>query len=278
MSGKTWACGVALVLLAAVAAWAQQPAATAPAAPPAMTIPAAPAASPTASPAAKAADTTVKAPMIGTAGADEKITLMRMFQWGGPIMWLTMAVGFLALVMSIYFLLTVTPKREVPAAFVKRVMVQIRAGDLRGAYQFCEGRDEILANVIRVGLKMSGHERYVVQDAMESEGERGVMALWQKISYLNSIGVIAPLLGLLGTVWGMVLAFSQIASDNAQVKGIAVASSVSKAMICTVCGLAVAIPSFAVYYFLRGRVVKIIAAVEAQASEVIELLTRGKEE
>ena len=84
-------------------------------------------------------------------------------------------------------------------------------------------------------------------------------------------------MGLLGTVWGMVLAFSSIAADNAQVKGIAVASNVSKAMICTVGGLVVAIPSFVVYYYLRGRVVKIIAEVEAQASEIVELLARGRE-
>jgi biopolymer transport protein ExbB len=155
-------------------------------------------------------------------------------------------------------------------------MAQLRAGDLRGAYQLCEGRDELIANVVRAGLRMAGHDRFVIQDAMESEGERGIMNLWQKIAYLNNIGVMAPLMGLLGTVWGMVLAFSSIASDNAQVKGMAVASSVSKAMICTVGGLVVAIPSLAVYYYLRGRVVRIIAAVEAQASEVIELVTRGR--
>jgi len=124
---------------------------------------------------------------------------------------------------------------------------------------------------------MSVHERYVIQEAMESEGERGAMSLWQKIQYLNNIGVVSPLVGLLGTVWGMVLAFSAIAADNAQVKSMAVASCVSKAMICTVGGLVVAIPSLCVYYYLRGRVVKVIVAVEAQSSEVVEALSRGKD-
>lgn len=200
-----------------------------------------------------------------------------MIRWGGTILWAIMLLGSVALVMAIYFLLTVTTKREVPSTFAKRVLSQIRSGDLRGAYQLCEGRDDLLASVVRAGLRMSGHDRYVIQDAMESEGERGVMNLWQKIAYLNNIGVVAPLVGLLGTVWGMVLAFSSLASENAQVKSIAVASSVSKAMICTVGGLVVAIPALSVYYYLRGRVVKIIAAVEAQASEVVELLTRGRD-
>jgi len=207
----------------------------------------------------------------------QPVTLLMMVRWGGGILWITLGLGFIALVMTVYFVLTVTPSREVPSNFARRVLTQIKSGDLRGAYQLAEGRDELLARVVRAGLKMSGHDRYVIQEAMESEGERGVTALWQKISYLNNIGTIAPLLGLLGTVWGMVLAFSNIAADDARVRGMVVAENVSKAMITTVGGLVVAIPCMVVYYFLRGRVIKIVAQVEAQASEVVELLTRGRE-
>ena len=209
--------------------------------------------------------------------APRQVTWMLMVWWGGWILWITMGLGFIALVMAIYFALTVTPTREVPSNFARRALTQIRAGDLRGAYQLCEGREELLAKVVRAGLKASGHDRYVIQEAMESEGERGITALWQKISYLNNIGTTAPLLGLLGTVWGMVLAFSNIAADDAQVRGMVVAENVSKALITTVGGLVVAIPCMVVYYFLRGRVIRIVAEVEAQASEVVELLTRGRE-
>ena len=253
--------------------------------------PAAAPAAPAGPPAAAAANPPTAAPANPTAAAKpspvsvepksapaaEQITLLTMIRWGGAILWVLMAMGFVALVMAMYLLLTVTPKREVPLSFYKRAMGLIRVGDLRGAYQMCEGRDELLVTVVRAGLKMAGHDRFVIQEAMESEGERGAMSLWQKIFYLNNIGVVAPLVGLLGTVWGMVLAFSAIASDNAQVKSMAVASCVSKAMICTVGGLVVAIPSLVVYYYLRGRVVKIIASVEAQASEIVEVLARGKD-
>jgi biopolymer transport protein ExbB len=125
---------------------------------------------------------------------------------------------------------------------------------------------------------MAGHDRYVIQEAMESEGERGATALWQKISYLNNIGTLAPLLGLLGTVWGMMRAFGAIAFDSAQVKGIAMASSVATAMVTTAAGLLLAIPAIAVYYYLRGRVIKIVAEVEAQASEFVEMIARNGEE
>lgn len=226
-----------------------------------------------AAPAAASAATVATAQSM----AQNPVTLMTLIKWGGIILWITMSLGFVAFVMAVYFILTVTPKREAPPQFMRRAMAQIKSGDLRGAYQLCEGREELLANVVRAGLKMAGHDRYVIQEAMESEGERGVTALWQKISYLNNIGNIAPLLGLLGTVVGMVLAFGSIAADNAQVRGIVVAENVSKAMITTVGGLVVAIPCLGVYYFLRARVVKIVAEVEAQAAEVVEALTRGRE-
>lgn len=208
----------------------------------------------------------------------EQMTVMMMIRHGGVILWVIMALGFVGVVLSIYLLLTVTPGREVPGTLIKRAQSQIRAGDLRGAFQMCQGRDEMMANVLRAGLKMAGHDRYVIQEAMESEGERGATALWQKISYLNNIASIAPLLGLLGTVWGMMQAFGAIAFDSAVVKGLSMASSVAMAMVTTAAGLLLAIPAMVVYFYLRGRVIKIIAAVEGQAGEFIEMISRSRAE
>ena len=207
-----------------------------------------------------------------------EITLQMMIQQGGNILLAIILLGFFALVMTIYFFLTVTPTREAPPKLIKLAATQIRSGDLRGAYQMCEGRDEMLAKVLMSGLKMAGQERYIIQEAMESEGERGAAALWQKISYLNSVGVIAPLLGLLGTVWGMIGAFRAIALDAAQVKGLTMAYEVSKAMITTAAGLLLAIPALLLYYYFRGRVLKIVSRVESQASEFVELIIRNQKQ
>ena len=202
------------------------------------------------------------------------MTLMMMIEQGGFILWVIMALGFVAFVLSIYYLMTLTPRREAPKTLVKRAHGMLHAGDLRGAYQMSQERDEYLAMVLRAGLKMSGHERFVIQEAMESEGERGATALWQKISYLNNIASLTPLLGLLGTVWGMMQAFGAIALQDSQVKTLTLAYSVSLAMITTAGGLLVAIPSLAVYFVLRGRVIKIVSAVEAHASEFVELIVK----
>ena len=163
-----------------------------------------------------------------------------MIREGGSILWVIIGLSVITFIMVLYFFFTITPAREVPPNLLKRALSQIRAGDLRGAYQMCEGRDELLANVIKSGLKMAGHDRYVIQEAMESEGERGATALWQRISYVNNVGAIAPLLGLLGTVWGMIRAFGAIAFDDAQSRGLVMAYSVSQAMITTAAGLMLA--------------------------------------
>lgn len=206
----------------------------------------------------------------------EQLTLAVMIREGGWILYVIIGLSVITFIMLIYFFFTITPAREVPPNLLKRALSQIRAGDLRGAYQMCDGRDELLANVIKSGLKMAGHDRYVIQEAMESEGERGAAALWQRISYINNVGVIAPLLGLLGTVWGMMRAFGAIAFDDAQSRALSMAYSVSMAMITTAAGLLLAIPALLAYYYFRGRVIKIIAEVEAQASEVVEALSRGE--
>lgn len=209
--------------------------------------------------------------------AVQEITLEMMLRDSGPILWSIGALGFFAVVWVLYLSMTVSVRRESPSKLLKRASSQIKAGDLRGAYLMCEGRDELIAKVLYAGLKMADQERYIIQEAMESEGERGASALRQRISYLNNIGAIAPLLGLLGTVWGMIGAFGAIALDSSQTKGLAMAYNVSQAMITTAAGLLVAIPALVFYYYFRGKVLAVISNVEAHASEFVELIVRHRE-
>lgn len=201
-----------------------------------------------------------------------EMTLRDMMLRGGPILWIIGILSVFTLMMTVYFFLTVTPRREVPAKFVRRAHAQLADNDIRGVYQMCEDRDELIANVLRAGIKMQGHDRYVIQEAMESEGERGAAALWQKISYLNNVGNIAPLLGLLGTVWGMIGAFGAIALNDTESRSLLMAYNVAQAMVTTAAGLMLAIPAMVAYYYFRGRVIKIIAQVEGQAAELVDLL------
>lgn len=210
-------------------------------------------------------------------GMQQTLTLEVMIRQGGVILWVIMGLGFIAFVLALYFLLTLTPRREAPRKLARRAQTQLLNGEVADARRMCEDRDELLANVLAAGLKMAGHDRFIIQEAMESEGERGAAMLWQRIAYLSNIGTLAPLLGLLGTVWGMMQAFSGIAFETAQARELTMAYSVAQAMITTAAGLVVAIPVMAVYYFLKGRVVKIIAEVESQAAELLDLIAKARE-
>lgn len=253
--------------LLACGAWAQAPA------PDPANASAAAAAAPVASADETAVPVPVKMPATG-----QRMTLMDMVYAGGAILWIIMAMGFAALTWAVYLFLTLTVGREAPSTLAKRTFAQVRAGDLRGAYQMCQDGNELLANVFCAGLRMTGHDRYVLQEAMESEGQRGSAVLWQRITYLQNMATIGPLLGLLGTVWGMMEAFGSIAYETAEVKSMAMAPSIAKAMITTAGGLILAIPASSAYYILRGRVLKITSTVEAYATEFLELLTQPREE
>ncbi len=248
--------------------WSQNAPATEAAPPPAAAPVPAASAAPPASPAAAPAQAAEAPEPVKP--ATPQLSLMTMVEQGGAILWVIMGLGFIALVGALYLFFTLTTGREVPKKLIKRAQAQIAAGDLRGAYQMCVERDELLARILAAGLKKAGHDRYVIQEAMESEGARGAAAMWQRIAFHNHIGTLAPLLGLLGTVWGMMQAFVAISVDVAQVQAMGMAAGVSKAMITTAGGLLLAIPCLAMHYYLRGRVVKIIAVVEGQANEFID--------
>ena len=214
----------------------------------------------------------------GALGAASALTLDEIVRNGGPFLMVIIVLGFLTLILALYLFLTVTTRREAPSKLLKQIANQIRAGEVYEATKLCDGRHELMAKVLFSGLRVADQERYIIQDAMESEGERGATQLWQRVSYLNNVGAIAPLLGLLGTVWGMIGAFSAIALDNSQVKGLTMAYSVSQAMITTAAGLLLAIPALLMYYYLRGSVIKVVALVESQASEFVELIVRYQNE
>jgi len=215
----------------------------------------------------------LEGPLMGPVEG-QQFTAWTMIENGGVILGVIGGLSVVAVMMMLYFFLTITPRREIPRRFSKEARKQIRAGELENLARQCRKRRDLLSKVLHAGLKVAGHDRFVIQEAMESEGERGATLLWQRISYLNNIGVIAPLLGLLGTVWGMMQALGAIALDDAQVRGLAMAYSLAQAMTTTAAGLTLAIPAMAVYFYLRGRVTRIVSEVEAHASEFIELLSQ----
>ncbi len=158
-------------------------------------------------------------------------------------------------------------KQIVSPAAVESFRALFRAGDYHGAYAWAETNPGILANVIHAGLKYAPGGKQAADDAMASAiiGENA--AFQSKIAYLSVIGVIAPMIGLTGTVIGMIQAFAAMgqsgAADPSKLSG-----AIGHVLYATASGLAVAIPAFVCYYLIRNRVGHAIHALSDAANDL----------
>jgi biopolymer transport protein ExbB len=127
-----------------------------------------------------------------------------------------------------------------------------RQGDYVGAYEYCKANPSALSNVVRVGVSLLGDGKQAVEEGIYAEIAKENSRLQTYISYLSVIGVCTPMIGLLGTVTGMIRAFATLGSS-----GIGDPSSLSAAigevLVATASGLFIAIPAFGAFYFLRNR-------------------------
>jgi biopolymer transport protein ExbB len=140
------------------------------------------------------------------------------------------------------------------------------------AIELCEKRPRPLSRILGAGLRRSGAPVTEMEKAVEDAGEREVKRLTANLKPLVVVGMIAPLLGLLGTVWGMIEAFSSIALEQGLGKPELLAGGISQALITTAAGLTVAIPTQAAYFWLKGRIDRFVRRTEDLYLELAEAL------
>ena len=116
----------------------------------------------------------------------------------------------------------------------------------------------------------------LLKEIMEGEGSRQAGLIQNQIQYLLDIAVIAPMIGLLGTVMGMLKAFNSVALDIAKAKPMVLAAGVSQALITTAAGLIVGIPAMIFYAYFRGRTSKLVSNLEAVSAEFLAVLAQRK--
>jgi biopolymer transport protein ExbB len=114
----------------------------------------------------------------------------------------------------------------------------------------------------------------LLREIVEGEGGRQATIIQNQTMYLLDIAVIAPMVGLLGTVMGMLTAFNTVALDLAKAKPMLLAQGVSQALITTVAGLLVAIPAMMAYAYFRGRTSRLISDLEKQSADLLTLIIK----
>lgn len=204
--------------------------------------------------------------------APQLLDLKKVFG-SAPIIYLllsTLSVASLAI--WLYSLITFREKDIMPEKFRDELRLLLEKEQYEQARELCLKKGNLLSALVRTGLMTRNLGPQIMIDAMKSEGKRASTAFWQRLSLLNDIVIIAPMLGLLGTVIGMFYAFydvnRSIESINALFDGLGIAVGT------TVMGLIVAIVAMIFYTTLKYRVVKTLSLVENEALTLSSLIRR----
>lgn len=171
-------------------------------------------------------------------------------------------------------LLTVRRNDLIPPGLGETVQQALGTGDLRGARQACEENPSLLSFVLMHGIAELEFGWNAVEKTLEDSLAEQAARMFRKIEYLSVIGNIAPMIGLLGTVIGMILAFQNVASTQGTASAPQLAEGIYQALVTTVGGLIVAIPSIGAFAIFRNRIDQFIAEAAHIAQHVFSPLRR----
>ena len=228
-----------------------------------------------AEPAPKAA-----APQPSAAGGEEGTkppARENMLQWAirasGPIglFLLCLSVYFTALVIRLFMEYRVS--EAVPTPLVEKLEAAIRDKKFQEAYDVCKESDSFLARLVRTGIANLPNGRPEAKEAMMATSEEIVTGLEMKISYLATIGTLGPMIGLVGTVWGMIMSFQTIATAGGeQPRPEKVAEGISTALFITLEGITLSVPAIFFFAFFRNRISQMTMEANKVADRTISSL------
>ncbi|MEA3365893.1 MAG: MotA/TolQ/ExbB proton channel family protein [Candidatus Hydrogenedentes bacterium] len=160
--------------------------------------------------------------------------------------------------------------------FMDTMRQVLRQNRMQDAVEICDEVDVPIARIMRAGILKYNRTKEDIREAIEDAGHLEIPRLERYLSALATCASIAPLLGLLGTVTGMIKAFAQIQALKGQVNPSDLAEGISNALVTTAAGLTIAIPTMIAYNYFVTRVENMTLEMEISSSELIELLTRHR--
>ncbi len=206
------------------------------------------------------------------AAASEQTSLLDTLILGGWIMIPIFLLSFVAIYLFVERLATIRKANADPEALTRRVRAYVQEGDVQGAMGYCESRDNPIARILRHGLERLGRPISEIQDAVQAQGKHEAFELEKRTELLASIAGIAPMLGFLGTVTGMIQAFQEIQALEGNVNPSVLAGGIWEALLTTAAGLVVGILAFFFYNFLLSRIRRLVNDMERSATDFIDLL------
>tara|TARA_Y100001933_G_scaffold265252_1_gene338221 strand:- start:17848 stop:18564 length:717 start_codon:yes stop_codon:yes gene_type:complete len=192
----------------------------------------------------------------------------------GSIVIISVLFAMLAVALYIYFerLLAIKAASKIDKNFMNQIRDHVMSGKLEAAKLLCAQTDSPVARLTEKGISRIGKPLEDINVAIENAGTLEVYKLEKNVSILATVAGAAPMIGFLGTVIGMILAFHQMASSGGQAEMGLLASGIYTAMTTTVAGLIVGIIAYIGYNHLVNRTDKVVHKMEANAVEFLDLL------
>lgn len=201
----------------------------------------------------------------------EQFAILQYFNKGGPIMWPLLAVSIIVIGMVIervlyYYRVSInTPE------FLKKIRTLLEAKRIKEAITLCENYKGPIASILKSGLLKAGRSREEIETAIAASGGIEMSRLERGLTGLATCSSLAPLLGFLGTVTGMIRSFEAIAAHGMNNPAL-VASGISEALITTAAGLMIGIPAMAFYNYFTSKVSKLVVEMEESSGLLLEYM------
>jgi len=212
-----------------------------------------------------------------TGGTVKQINLLEIIAQGGVVMYPLGLLSLITVVLILLYLFTIRQNAVVSERFMATAENLVRKRDYAALNDYCQTQGQAMARVTQKAanfiVKNPGASASHVQSLAETEGQRQAGSLHARVTYLADIGSIAPMIGLVGTVMGMMESFMEISSQGGKgVRQMELAEGVAKALITTASGLSISILALVFYAFFRGRVHKCVAELESAAAHLVGLM------
>lgn len=217
-----------------------------------------------------------EAPVAVPVTVSQDVSALDLYQQGGAFMHILLICSIGTIAVSVYCFIQITRKKMAPPALVDQVNASMAARDVGGAYSACQSNPSSYAKVMTGALLKVNFDRDLANkasmtdaaaEALDEEEQRQMV--W--VNYLNIFATLAPMIGLLGTVWGMIEAFDKLATTSGDAKELA--GGIKIAMVTTAGGLIVGIPSMFFYFFFRDKLQGVMTTVQKHASFAIDILS-----
>jgi biopolymer transport protein ExbB len=189
--------------------------------------------------------------------------------------WTMIPIAFLSILALFLFverLIALNRAKGDPEKLTRTVADYVGAGDLSGAVGYCRAQDTPTARIVQRGLERVGRPIGEIKEAVQEAGRRETYMLEKRMDLLASTAAIAPMLGFLGTVVGMISAFQQLQAYEGLVNPALLAGGIWEALVTTAAGLAVGVAALFAYNFLVNRINRTVNDLETASTDFIDIL------